>query len=121
MSIYDEIGGLPAVAAAVDDFYDRVLGDERVSHHFDGHRVERLKGHQRTFLITALGGPQIYRGRDMQSAHAHLGITGEDFDIIVEHLVATLTHLGVPGDTIGQIGGALAPLKDQIVAPVTTG
>ena len=29
MSIYDSIGGEPAVRAAVDDFYARVLADSR--------------------------------------------------------------------------------------------
>ena len=30
MSIYDSIGGAPAVRAAVDDFYARVLADARL-------------------------------------------------------------------------------------------
>jgi len=51
----------------------------------------------------------------MASAHAGLGIGNGDFDAVVGHLVGTLTGLGVPEDTIGQIGGALAPLRDDIV------
>jgi hemoglobin len=34
----------------------------------------------------------------------------------VAHLVGTLTALGVPGETIGQIGAALAPLRTDVVS-----
>src|ERR1700747_2691351 len=59
--------------------------------------------------------PEIFTGRDMASTHAGLGIEDGDFDAVVGHLAGTLTGLGVPEDMIGQIGGALAPLRDDIV------
>jgi hemoglobin len=36
MSIYDNIGGAPAIRAAVDDFYTRVLADARLAPFFTG-------------------------------------------------------------------------------------
>jgi hemoglobin len=115
MSIYDSIGGAPAVRAAVDDFYARVLADARLAPFFTGTDLQRLKAHQRAFIAAAVGGPEIFTGRDMASAHAGLGIGDVDFDAVVGHLVGTLTGLGVPEDMIGQIGGALAPLRGDIV------
>ena len=116
MSIFDSIGGAPAVQAAVDGFYARVLADPALGPVFAGVDVDRLKGHQRAFMAAALGGPQLYAGRDMASAHAGLGITGAQFDAVVGHLVATLTALGVPDVTIGEIGAALLPLRADIVS-----
>ncbi|MGD9694861.1 MAG: group 1 truncated hemoglobin [Thermoleophilia bacterium] len=116
-SIYDEIGGAEAVRAAVDDFYVRVLGDPTLEGYFEGRDINRLKSHQRAFIAAAVGGPEIYAGRSMKEAHAGLDITSEAFDRVVEHLVATLDGLGVPAETIGTIGGALAPLKADIVVP----
>jgi hemoglobin len=116
MSIYDSIGGAPAVAAAVDDFYARVLADPRLAPFFTGVDLQHLKAHQRAFIAAAIGGSEIYQGRDMAAAHAGLAITDADFDAVVAHLVDTLTGLGVPGETIGQIGGALAPLRGDIVS-----
>lgn len=118
MSIYAEIGGRDAVDAAVSDFYMRVLDDPSLSPYFVDIDVDRLKRHQRAFMGAALGGPVVYAGRDMASAHAGLGVTSEAFDAVVQHLAATLTSLGVPDDTIGQIASALAPLKGDIVAAV---
>lgn len=115
MSIYDSIGGAGAVRAAVDDFYARVLADGRLAPFFTGTDLNRLKAHQRAFIAAAIGGPEIYQGRDMASAHAGLGIADSDFDAVVDHLVDTLSGLGVPEETIGQIGSVLAPLRSDIV------
>ena len=115
MSTYDSIGGAPAVRAAVDDFYARVLADPRLAPFFAGTDLERLMVHQRAFLAAAIGGPQIFAGPDIAGAHAGLGIGNGDFDAVVKHLAGTLTALRVPEDTVGQIGGALAPLRDDIV------
>jgi hemoglobin len=115
MSIYDSIGGAEAVRAAVDDFYVRVLADPSLASFFSGTDLDRLKAHQRSFIAAALGGPEIFTGRDMASAHARLAISDADFDAVVSHLVDTLSGLGVPGETIGQIGSVLVPLRSDIV------
>ena len=115
MSIYDSIGGASAVRAAVDDFYVRVLADPKLAPFFTETDMDRLKAHQRSFIAAAIGGPEIFAGRDMATAHAGLGIGDTEFDAVVGHLVDTLTGLGVPEDTIGQIGAALTPLRGDIV------
>jgi hemoglobin len=115
VSIYDRIGGAGAVRAAVDDFYARVLADPRLAPFFSGTDMNRLKAHQRAFIAAAIGGPEVFSGRDMAAAHAGLGIADADFDAVVGHLAGTLSGLGVPADITGQIGSALAPLRPDIV------
>ena len=82
-SIYDQIGGGPAVAAAVDDLYARVQGDRKLAHYFTGVDMGRQKTHLRAFVAAALGGPQLYAGRDMRAAHGGLRITAAAFDGVV--------------------------------------
>jgi hemoglobin len=113
-SIYDAIGGGDAVAAAVEQFYERVLADPALVGYFDGLDMKRLKAHQRSFIAAAIGGAELYAGRPMKEAHAPFKIQPDHFDLVVSHLVATLTDLGVPAETIGTIGETLAPLKADI-------
>lgn len=119
MSIYDEIGGAGAVSAAVEDFYQRLLADPDLAPFFADVDLRKLKSHQRSFIAAALGGPEIYAGRDMAAAHAGLDISNADFDAVVGHLVDTLASLGVPDATIATIGSALAPLRADIVTAPT--
>lgn len=117
MSVYEQIGGASSVSAAVDILYGKILADPSLLGYFADTDIGHLKAHQRAFITAALGGPDSYSGRDMGSAHAGLGVTKEAFDSVVGHLVATLTDLEVPAETIGQVGAKLAPLESQIVAP----
>ena len=114
-TIYDQIGGSEAVAAAVEEFYRRVLDDAQLAPFFDGLDLAKLKAHQQAFIAAAIGGPDAYEGREMREAHDGLDISDRDFDRVVGHLVATLTSLNVPPETIGAIGDKLSPLKAEIV------
>lgn len=121
MSIFDAIGGHAAVAATVDEFYDRVLSDPELLPYFDGTDIRRLKGHQRGFIAAAIGGPQLYSGRSMREAHESLRIAPEHFDLVVGHLVDALTAMKVPDAVIAQIGATLAPLRAEIATGPSTG
>jgi hemoglobin len=114
-TIYEQIGGAPAVESAVAIFYEKVWADPDLIEYFPDVDREQLEAHQRAFITAALGGPAAYDGRSMTAAHAGLGITDKAFDLVVEHLAATLSQLGVPAATIEQIAGALAPLRGEIV------
>jgi hemoglobin len=117
-TVYDRIGGKDAVSAAVDTLYDRLLSDPELAPRFESIDMTRQKAHMRAFMASALGGAEIYRGRDMHAAHARLQITGREFDRVVDHLVATLVSLSVPISLIEKIGAKLAPLRAQIVMPM---
>src|SRR4051794_10356905 len=115
-SVYDEIGGGDAVAAAVDQFYLRVLGDPELGPYFEHTGMRKQKSHMRAFLAAALGGPQLYAGRDLRAAHPPARVTAPAFGPGAVHLAAPLEGLGVPMPIIEAIGGKLVPLREQIVA-----
>lgn len=105
-NLFEQIGGTPAVDAAVDLFYRKVLSDERVSHFFDNVDMDRQIAKQKAFLTMAFGGPVHYTGQDMRKAHAPLvarGLNDTHFDAIIEHLGASLTELGVAPELIAQV------------------
>ncbi len=115
MSIYQAIGGASAVKAAVDDFYVRVTADPVLAPFFAGRDIASLKAEQRDFIGAAIGGPEIYQGRDMAPVHAALGISDANFDAVVGHLLAAFAGAGVPPETAGEIAAILAPLRSEIV------
>jgi hemoglobin len=116
VSIYEAVGGEPAVQEAVALFYGRLLEDPEVSNFFEDVDMIVLQQHVRAFMTALLGGPDHYLGRGIAAAHAGLSISPTDFDAFVAHMVDTLISLGAPDDTICRIGGLIAPLRSQVVS-----
>ena len=118
MTLYERIGGAPAVKAAVDIFYGKVLADDRIAHFFEGVDMANQAGKQRAFLVMAFGGPNTYTGADMRRGHAHLvarGLNDSHFDAVVENLAATLTELGVSTSDIGEVAKIAESVRDDVL------
>jgi hemoglobin len=105
-----------SVSRAVPIFLDRLLADERVAWAFEGFDYDRVNRHTRAFLIAALGGPDLYLGRDMRAVHTPLHLRDEHFDIAVEHLVASLVEVGTAESLASALAARLEPLRSQIVS-----
>jgi hemoglobin len=114
-SLYEMIGGEPALIAVVDDFYDRVLDDEQLAGFFAGTSLTRLKGRQVEFFAQALGGPHAYRGATMRQAHQGRGIGYQHYNLVAGHLADALAGAGVADDHIKQVLATISPLADEIV------
>ena len=114
-SIYERIGGEPAVDAAVDVFYRKVLSDERIAQFFDTVDMDRQRAKQKAFLTFAFGGPHQYAGKDMRAAHAKMHLTEAHFDAVMENLGATLVELGVPNELIAEAAAVAASVKSDVL------
>jgi hemoglobin len=114
-ALYELVGGHEALAAAVAVFYQRVLADPELRPWFDGVDISRLRSHQRAFLAGALGGPDLFAGRDLGAAHRGLRVTDRAFDSVLDHLACTLRDLGVNTIVVARIGEHVEALRPQIV------
>ena len=119
-SLYDRLGGKAAITAVVDEFVARCAADKRINHFFtatasDPARLAKFKGNLVDQICEAGGGPCKYAGKDMKTAHAGLGISGADFDALVEDLVGALDKFKVAAKDKEQLLGVLGPMKSDIV------
>lgn len=107
--------GDAGLTTVVSVFYDRVVADPELAPYFEGVDLERLRSHQRAFLIGALGGPDMFTGRPLESAHAGLGITDAAFDRVVDHLAATLGDLGGDPVYVAAVRDRVDGLRSRVV------
>jgi len=119
-SLYDRLGGKKSIAAVVDAFVGHVAADARINKYFaetaaDSKRLASFKSKLVDQICQASGGPCKYHGKDMKSAHMGMGISGGDFNALVEDLVWALDSLHVPQHEKDQLLGALGPMKGDIV------
>ena len=118
-SLYDRLGGQPAVMAAVDLFYEKVLADELTRPFFAGLDMEAQTKKQIAFMTRAFGGPSEYAGRDLRTAHALLvrdkGLSDRHFDAVAVHLESTLRDLGVARDLVAEVMTAVGGMRNEVL------
>jgi hemoglobin len=114
-SLYERLGGAPAISAVIDDFAGRVLKDDRINKKFAKTNAPRLLFHLKEQVCAATGGPCQYTGLSMKESHKNMKVTEGEFNALVGHLVDTLNHFKVPEAEQKELLGILGPLKDEIV------
>ena len=114
-SVYDRLGGQPAITAVVDDFVGNVAADNRINGFFARTDIPRLKKNLVDQICQGTGGPCMYTGREMRTAHKGMNITDAQFNALVEDLVKSLDKFKVPEKEKGELLGILGPMRSQIV------
>ena len=115
-TLFERLGGEPAVDAAVDIFYRKVLADDRISHYFDTVDMAEQAKKQKAFLTMVFGGPNNYAGKDLRSAHSKLdGLNEAHFDAVVENLGGTLAELGVAEGDIAEVAAIATSVRDDVL------
>jgi hemoglobin len=123
-SLWDRLGGEPAVRAVVDDFVGRAVKDDKVNFFRKGTakdwkptdaQVATFKQRLVEFISMASGGPLKYKGRDMATAHEGMMITSAEFDALAADLAASLDHFKVPAKEKGELLAAVGGTKKDIV------
>ena len=117
-SLYSRLGGYDALVAVTKDFIGRLAIDQQLSKFFVGLNdtsKARVQSHVVDFLCVATGGPCIYTGQDMKTAHTGLHITDADWNLAAQRLTETLNKFKVPQREQGEVMTAIGGLKGDIV------
>jgi hemoglobin len=93
-TLYERIGGRPAIEALVTSFYQRVLFDPELERFFRKTAVEKLRSMQIAFFTIALDGPEPGFPISLRQAHAGRGIQREHLSRFTGHLLSTLEEAG---------------------------
>lgn len=119
--LYERLGGVFAIAAVVDDFIERIMIDPRLNANpkvDEAHHKVSKAGFK--YLVTeqvchATGGPQRYTGRSMYDSHAHLEITGAEWQAFLDDLTQTFDKFGVPAAERQELFAIVDSTKNDIV------
>jgi|GEM_PF-203105 len=114
-TLYERLGGRPAIQLAIDQFLPIVAFDTRINAFFanaDAAGINRLLVE---FIGQLTGGPERYSGRSMRVAHAGMGIQKVHFDALMEDLGRALDSQNVPERERAELVALLNPLSADIV------
>jgi truncated hemoglobin YjbI len=121
-SLYVRLGGNAAIQGVIDQFITNVAGDSRINIFFadaaaDPVRLKKLRDNLVNQVGAATGGPEIYTGLDMKTAHKGMNVQEADFNALVDDLSKALDKFSVPMTEKNELLGALATMKADIVEP----
>lgn len=105
-SLFSRLGGEAELASMVRFFYGKALHNPLTNKLFDAPDAATLEGHiqhQIAFLKAALGGGGPV---DVAATYEHLaslGISNDQFDAVIESIMATLRSLNVPPTVMSEV------------------
>lgn len=123
-TLYERLGGEPAITAVVNDFVARAAKDPKVNFTRKGHPNEwdaspanmaKLQKRLVEFIGENTGGPQKYQGKDMVAAHQGMEITEAEFNAAAAHLSASLDKFNVPAKEKAELLEIVGSTKGQMV------
>ena len=117
-SLYERLGGYDAIAAVADDLLPRLENDAQLGRFWanrgdDG--IAREKQLLVDYLCASAGGPLLYTGRDMLTSHRGMGVTESDWQLLINHLKATLSGFQVPQQEQDDVLAFIDTTKTDIV------
>lgn len=123
-TLYQRLGGEPAISAIVDNWVERAARDPRVNFARLGHphdwkstpdSLAQLKIYWTQYIGMLADGPQIYEGRDMLTAHTGMQISEGEWVGMMDDLKQTLDGFHIPVDQQQELMQRVAGTHDTIV------
>lgn len=116
-SLYDRLGGTPAITAVVEKFVATTGADPRISMFFANTDIAKLKASMVEHICSITGGPCTYTGKSMKETHTGMKVHDEHFAAFMEDLGKTLDELKVPAREKGEVLAAFEGMKPDVVEP----
>ena len=113
--LYQTFGEKAGLVKLMDDFVPRLQADKRTATAFKEANVVNLKARLVDQICQVSGGPCVYKGADMKSAHSNLDITKADFNALVEVLQQSMDAQGIPFRSQNQLLAKLAPMHRDVI------
>ena len=114
-SLYEALGGEPAVRQLVRDFTSMMARDDRVKEIFAFTDWGAFRPTMHDFLCQVSDGGCEYEGSDMRTAHRGVGITHAEFNVSVELMQKAMNKNRIPLSAQNRLLARLAGFHGDIV------
>ena len=114
-TLYQQLGGQPALVTLMDDFMTRLLADKRMGPFFKDVDHKHVKAQLVAQFCEVSGGPCKLKGPDMKKAHSGFDVSKGDFNALVEVLQQSMDAQGIAFGTQNRLLARLAPMHREII------
>ena len=113
-SLYQRLGGHPALTAVIDDAIGNVSTDPRINQRFANAGPD-LTNNLVQLVCARSGGPCTYKGRDMSASHEGMQIRDDEFDALLDDMTKSLVKFKVPAREQRELLAILEQMRNAIV------
>lgn len=117
-SLYQRLGGVDVLRVLVDEWLVVASSDERIRDFFAKTDISRLKLRLVERICVQVGGPCLYRGREMYTAHADLGIEENHLRAFLEGLAPAMRRASIKGEAAEELRTAIRGLAEELAIAV---
>ena len=117
-SLYERVGRYDAIAAIADEYLKGIRADPQFTR-FTGRSADSLKRARQLLkdqLCALTGGPCVYVGRDMETAHGGLAITDAEWAANMKYMSMALDKNSITGRDKEEFLALVESLKKRITA-----
>ncbi|MGO4915622.1 group I truncated hemoglobin [Pseudogemmobacter sp. W21_MBD1_M6] len=114
-TLFTRLGGTEAITRIASEMVDYHVANPLIAARFAGSDVPAMKKIAADFFVTGSGGPQVYAGKDMRSAHRHMNISDMEFMATVDDLMLALSNSGVGDHEKAEVLYIFYSLRPEVV------
>ncbi len=114
-SLYQSFGQKAGLTALMEDFVPRLLKDPRMEPFFAKTNQQNFKEQLVNQICQVTGGPCVYKGVDMKTAHSDHDITKGNFNALVEVLQESMDAQKIPFRAQNKLLALLAPMHRDVI------
>ncbi len=114
-SLYERLGGTEGITRIASDLVDLHLNNPRIAPRYADSDVAAVKNAVATFFIAGTGGPSVYEGKDMLTAHRGMNIDDAEFVAVLDDAMAALDKNGIGQREKEEVLFILYGMKAEIV------
>ena len=114
-TLFTRLGGTEGLTKIASDLVDNHLANPLIASRFSGSDPIAMKKKAADFFSLGSGGPKVYEGKDMLSAHRHMNISDNEYMASVDDLMKALSSSNVGDREKAEVLYIFYSLRPQIV------
>lgn len=120
-TLYERLGGREGITKIVDDTVDAHMNNPAVNARFlpfkdKPESLAIIKQHTIDFFSAGSGGPEVYKGKDMVTAHTGMNISSAEYMHVMDDIFLALDKNSINEDTKKDVLAILWSLKGMIIS-----
>ena len=114
-TLFERLGGIEGITKIANDVIDNHLENKAIATRFSNSDIPKIKNAAATFFISGTGGPDVYKGKDLLSAHKGMNISAAEFMAVLDDALSALKKNNIGQREQEEVLFALYSMRPQIV------